>query len=182
MDVRKYITIFLTFSRIGAFTFGGGYSMLPMFQRELVEKKGWLTETEMTDYFSVSQCLPGIIAVNTSVFVGHKQGGRAGGLAAAIGVISPSIVVILVIAAFIAHFSDIAAVKHAFAGIRACVCVLIINTVVKLWKTAIVDKVSLAVFVIVFAVSVFTSFPVAVLIVASGAVGIGIKALRRRAK
>ena len=178
--MRQFIKIFLTFARIGAFTFGGGYSMLPMFQRDLVEKNGWLTETEMTDFFSVSQCLPGIIAVNTSVFVGHKQAGRAGGIAAALGIITPSIAIIMIIAAFITRFSDIPAVQNAFAGIRACVCVLIINTIIKLWKSAIVDKISLLIFAVVFAVSFFTSLPVAVLVVAAGAVGIGIKALRRR--
>jgi len=156
--------------------------MLPMFQRDLVEKKGWLTETEMTDFFSVSQCLPGIIAVNTSVFVGHKQSGHRGGIAAAIGMVFPSVAIILIIAAFITRFSDVPAVQHAFAGIRICVCVLIVNTVAKLWKSAIIDKVSLAIYAAVFAVSVFTAFPVAVLIVAAGIVGIGVMALRRRAK
>ena len=180
--MRQLIKIFLTFARIGVFTFGGGYSMLPMFQRDLVEKNEWLTEAEMTDYFSVSQCLPGIIAVNTSVFIGHKQGGRAGGIAAALGVISPSIIIILIIAAFITRFSDIPVVQHAFAGIRVCVTVLIINTIIKLWKSAIVDKAALAIFAVVFAVSVFTSFPVVILVVAAGSVGIGVKALRRHAK
>ena len=156
--------------------------MLPMFQRDLVEKNGWLTEAEMTDFFSVSQCLPGIIAVNTSVFVGYKQSGRRGGIAAALGMVSPSIAIILIIAAFITRFSDIPAVQHAFAGIRVCVCVLILNTVTKLWKSAIIDKATLAIYAAVFAVSVFTAFPIAVLIVAAGIVGIGIMALRRRAK
>ena len=174
--------IFLAFARIGVFTFGGGYSMLPMFQRDLVEKSGWLTEVELMDYYSVSQCLPGIIAVNTSVFIGHKKAGRAGGVAAAIGVISPSIIIILIIAAFITRFSDIPAVQHAFAGIRVCVTVLIINTIIKLWKNAIVDKTALLIFAVVFGVSVFTSFPVVVLVVAAGSVGIGVKALQRQAK
>ena len=180
--MRLLIKIFLTFARIGVFTFGGGYSMLPMFQRDLVEKNGWLTEAELTDYFSVSQCLPGIIAVNTSVFIGHKRGGRAGGVAAALGVIFPSIAIILIIAAFITRFSDIPAVQHAFSGIRVCVTVLIINTIIKLWKSAIVDKAALIIFAVVFSVSVFTSFPVVLLVVAAGSVGIGVKALRRHAK
>jgi chromate transporter len=180
--MKKFFNIFLIFARIGAFTFGGGYSMLPMFRRDLVEKYGWLTDAEMADYFSVSQCLPGIIAVNTSIFLGHKRGGRAGGIAAALGMVTPSIIIILIIAAFITRFSDIPAVQHAFAGIRACVCVLIINTVIKLWKNAVIDKLSLAIFAAVFAVSVFTSFPVAILVVAAGVIGVGYKALRRRAK
>ena len=178
--MKKYLKIFITFARIGVLTFGGGYSMLPMFQRDLVEKNKWITEKELTDFFSVSQCVPGIIAVNTSIFAGHRYGGRAGGITAALGMISPSIAIILIIAAFITRFSDIPAVQHAFAGIRVCVCVLIINTVIKLWKSAVVDKAALCIFIVVFAVSVFTNFPVAILVVASGVVGIGLMALRRR--
>ena len=180
--MRKYLKIFLTFARIGVFTFGGGYSMLPMFQRDLVEKNGWLTPEELTDYFAVSQCLPGFIAVNTSIFVGYKRSGRLGGITAALGMVFPSIVIILIIAAFISYFSDIPAVQHAFAGIRVCVCALIVNSVIKLWKSAVVDKASLAVFLAVFGVSVFTSLPVAILIVAAGAAGMVIKTFRRRVK
>jgi len=176
--MRELFKIYLTFARIGVFTFGGGYSMVPMFQRDLIEKNGWLDEKELTDYFSISQCLPGIIAVNTSLLIGYKKGGRSGGIAAALGMVSPSIIIILIIASFINRFSDIPAVQHAFAGIRACVCVLIINTTTKLWKSAIVDKISFVIFLVIFLVSYFTSFPVAVLIVAAGVVGIGIKALR----
>ena len=178
----KLIKLFFTFSRIGLFTFGGGYAMLPMFQRDLVEKNGWLTEAEVTDYFSISQCLPGIIAVNTSILAGNKQHGIIGGIVAALGMVSPSIIIILIIAAFISRFSDIAVVQHAFSGIRVCVCVLIINSVIKLWKNAIVDKTSLAIFAAVFAASVFTSLPVAILVLAAGIIGVGAKALRRRAK
>ena len=156
--------------------------MLPMFQRELVEKTGWLTEAELTDYYSISQCIPGIIAVNTATLAGYKCKGRAGGLAAAFGVIFPSIVIILIIAAFISNFSDIPAVQNAFAGIRVCVCVLIVNTVIKLWKHAVVDRISLAIFILIFAASVFTSLPAAVLVVAAGAVGIGFKAIRRQTR
>ena len=177
--MREFFAIFLTFSRIGAFTFGGGYSMLPMFQRDLAEKKGWLTDAEITDYFSVSQCLPGIIAVNTSIFAGHKKAGRMGGIAAALGMIFPSILIILIIAAFITQFSDIPAVQHAFAGIRVCVCILILNSVIKLWKSAVVDRISAVIYAIVFAVSVFISLPVALLIIAAAIAGISIKALRR---
>ena len=176
----QLIKIFCTFAQVGLFTFGGGYSMLPMFQRLLVEKNGWLTESEMTDYFSISQCLPGVIAVNTSLFVGYKQKGRAGGLAAALGVIFPSIAIIIIIAALITRFADYPMVQHAFAGIRVCVCILIINTVVKLRKSAVIDKTSLLIFLCVFAISVFTDISVIILVVAAGIIGIGIKAIRRR--
>lgn len=178
--MRRLVKMFLVFARIGVFTFGGGYSMLPMFRRELVEKRGWLTDGELTDYYSVAQCIPGIIAVNTSTLAGYKQYGRAGGVAAALGMISPSILIILGIAAFISNFAGIPAVQNAFAGIRVCVCVLIINTVIKLWKTAVVDKISLLIFLLVFGVSIFTGLPAAVLVIASGLVGIGFKAIRRK--
>jgi chromate transporter len=177
-EMRSLFKIFLTFSRIGALTFGGGYSMLPMFQRELVEKNKWLSEEELADYYSISQCLPGIIAVNTASLAGYKHKGRAGGIAASLGVIFPSIVIILIIAAFLSNFSDIPIVQHAFAGIRVCVSVLIINTVIKLWKHAVTDKASLVIFIIVFAASLFTGLPTVVLIVAAGAVGIGLMAIR----
>ena len=173
--------MFLVFARIGVFTFGGGYSMLPMFQRELVEKNNWLTQEELTDYYSVSQCIPGIIAVNTSALAGYKQRGRAGSIAAAAGVIAPSILIILIIAAFIANFSDIPAVRNAFTGIRVCVCVLIINTVVKLWKSAVTDKLTLAIFLVVFGVSIFTNFPAALLVVSAGLVGVASGIMEKRA-
>ena len=180
--MRQFIKVFLAFARVGAFTFGGGYSMLPIFQRDLVEKKGWLTAEEMADFYSVSQCLPGIIAVNTSILTGHKRYGGAGGVAAALGIAFPSIAIILVIAAFITRFSEIPIFGHAFAGIRVSVCVLIANSVIKLWKSAIVDKASLLIYATVFGVSVFTSFPVAVLVIAAGVAGVVIKAKRRHSK
>jgi len=176
-----YRKLFLTFAYIGAFTFGGGYSMLPMFQRELVEKNNWLTEEEMTDLFSIGQCLPGIIAVNTAVFVGHKHKGALGGAIAALGVVVPSIVVIMLIAAFLANFADIPAVQRAFIGLRVCVSVLIINAVVKLRKHAIVDLPSILIFITVFLLSMFTSLHVAILVVASGFCGIVISSLRKGA-
>lgn len=172
LRMRPLVKMFLIYARIGVLTFGGGYSMLPMFQRELVEKNGWLTQEELTDYYSVSQCIPGIIAVNTSALAGYRHKGRAGGIAAALGVITPSILIILVIAAFISNFSEIPAVKNAFAGIRVCVCVLIINTVIKLWKNAVTGKITLAIFLAVFCVTIFTSIPAALLVVSAGLVGI----------
>jgi len=169
----------LTFVYIGAVSFGGGYSMLPMFQRELVEKNGWLTEEEMTDIFSVGQCLPGIIAGNTAVFVGYKQKGVAGGTAAVLGAVFPSVVFTLILAAFIANFADIPIVQSAFAGIRVAVSVLIINTVIKLWKQAIADKAAIVIFAVVFIVAVFTSLPAAALVFAAGIAGVAICSFRK---
>ena len=130
--------------------------MLPMLQREVVENKGWATEEELMDYYAVGQCVPGVIAVNTAVFVGSKVKGFAGAVAASLGVISPSIVIIVAIAAFIQSFSDLPVVQNAFAGIRVGVCVLILTSVIKLFKKAVIDKFTFALFAIVFGLSIFT--------------------------
>jgi len=150
-----YLDLFLTFARIGACTFGGGYAMLPILQREVVEKKGWCTEEELADYFAIGQCTPGVIAVNTATFVGAKQKGRNGGITATLGMVFPSIVIITVIAAFLRSFAHIAAVQHAFAGVRAAVVALIASSVLKLGKTTVKDIPSAGIFVLVLLLSVF---------------------------
>jgi len=131
--------LFLTFARVGVCTFGGGYAMLPILQRELVENKGWATEDELADYYAVGQCTPGIIAVNTSTFVGRKQAGLAGGAAATLGLVFPSVVIIMVIAAFLQNFMDLPWVVHAFNGVRAGVVALIASSVIKLFKNSVID-------------------------------------------
>jgi len=177
-----YLKLLFSFSYIGVFTFGGGYSMLPMFQRVLVEKNKWLAEEELTDLFSISQCLPGIIAANTAVFVGYKQKGILGGIAAALGVALPSLIIILAIAASLSHFTDIPIVQKAFTGLRVCVSVLIINVVIKLRKHSVIDIASALVFAAVFLVSVFKLLPIAFIVVLAGLCGIIITMLRGKAK
>ena len=170
------LDLFCTFFRIGAFTFGGGYAMLPMLQREIVEKKRWSTEEDILDYFAVGQCTPGIIAVNTATFVGYKKRGATGGVAATLGVVAPSVLIITIIAALLSNFAEIAAVQHAFAGIRVAVCVLILNSVVKLMKTSVTDALTLCVFLAVFACSAFIKGVSPVLIVlAAGLLGIVVR-------
>ncbi len=133
------IDLFLTFARIGVCTFGGGYAMLPILQRELVENKTWATETELADYYAVGQCTPGIIAVNTATFVGRSQAGIAGGVVATLGLVFPSIAIIMVIAAFLQNFMHLEFVIHAFNGVRAGVVALIASSVIKLFKNAVMD-------------------------------------------
>lgn len=173
--MKTILQLFLAFAKIGAVTFGGGYAMLPILQRDIVEKNGWATEDEIMDYFAIGQCTPGIIAVNTATFVGYKQKGILGGIAATLGVVFPSIVIITIIAAFITNFADLAVVKHAFSGIRVCVCVLILNAVVKLAKGALIDKWTAILFALVFLVSVFSDISAAILVVAAGFIGYVIK-------
>ena len=133
--MRELWELYKSFFTIGALTFGGGYAMLPMLERELVEKHHWVTQEEILNYFAIGQCTPGIIAVNTATFVGYKRRKVAGGVAATLGVISPSLVIIVVIAMLLSNFMDIAWVQHAFAGIRVAVCALILSSVVKLFKS-----------------------------------------------
>lgn len=137
--LKKYAELFFTFAKVGVCTFGGGYAMLPILQRELVENKHWASEEELADYYAVGQCTPGVIAVNTATFVGSKLCGTAGGVIATLGVVSPSILIILVIAAFLQNFMEIQWVVHAFNGIRAGVVALILTSVLRLYKNSVID-------------------------------------------
>lgn len=135
-----YLDLFLTFAKIGGLTFGGGYAMFPILQREVVENRHWATEEDLADYYAIGQCTPGVIAVNTATFIGDRLKGKLGGIVATLGVVAPSFVIITVIAAFLKNFADIEWVKHAFAGIRVVVTVLVLNTVIKLFKSNVLKK------------------------------------------
>ena len=151
----KLLSLFLSFAKVGVMTFGGGYAMIPILEREIVENRKWSSSEELMDYYAVGQCTPGVIAVNTATFIGYKVAGPAGGVAATLGVVFPSVVIICLIAGILTNFADIPAVKSAFTAIRVCVCVLIFNAVVKLWKGAVKDKAGLVLFLIVFVLSLF---------------------------
>ncbi len=167
--------LFWTFARIGAMTFGGGYAMLPILQREVVENKGWATEEELMDYFAIGQCTPGIIAVNTATFVGQKLGGIGCSIAATLGLVFPSLVIISALAGVIEAFSHLAWVQHAFGGIRICVCVLILNAVVKLYKKAVVDKATFLIFLLVALGSTFMDLSPVVYVCVAAIFGIVLK-------
>ena len=164
--------LFVSFARVGVLTFGGGYAMIPMLEREIVDRRGWATSEELMDYYAVGQCTPGVIAVNTATFIGYKTAGNLGGIVATLGVVFPSLLIITVIAGIIQNFSDIPAVKSAFAGIRVCVCVLIFNSVVKLWKGAVKDKATLVLCLLVFGLSVFFPISPVVFVLFCAAAGI----------
>ena len=151
----KLLSLFLSFAKVGVMTFGGGYAMIPILEREIVENRKWASSEELMDYYAVGQCTPGVIAVNTATFIGYKVAGPAGGVAATLGVVFPSVLIICLIAGILTNFADIPAVKSAFTAIRVCVCVLIFNAVVKLWKGAVKDKAGLVLFLIVFVLSLF---------------------------
>jgi len=170
--MKQLFELFLAFARVGVMTFGGGYAMIPILEREIVDRHGWASEEELMDYYAVGQCTPGVIAVNTATFIGYKVAGTIGGIVATLGVVFPSVVIITVIAGILTSFADVPAVKSAFAGIRVCVCVLIFNAVLKLWKKAVVDKASLILFLGVFLLSVFFDISPIVFVVFCAVAGI----------
>ena len=175
--LKELLSLFLTFAKVGVMTFGGGYAMLPILQREVVENKGWATDEELTDYFAIGQCTPGVIAVNTATFIGQKRRGIIGGIAATLGVVFPSLIIIAALAGVIDAFSHLAWVQHAFAGIRVCVCVLIFNAVLKLWKGAVKDVWGLVIFLVILALSVFTKLSPIIYVLAAAVAGLLIKNL-----
>lgn len=156
--MSKLAQLFFTFAKVGVCTFGGGYAMLPILQRELVDNRGWATEEELADYYAVGQCTPGVIAVNTATFVGNSQAGTVGGVVATLGVVFPSIVIILVIAAFLSNFMHIQWVIHAFNGVRAGVVALILSSVIKLFRGAVTDWPTRAIYLVVLALSAVSAF------------------------
>lgn len=164
--------LFLTFAKMGSITFGGGYAMLPILEREVIEKKHWCSEEELMDYYAIGQCTPGIIAVNTATFIGKKQRGIPGAVIATIGVVTPSVILITLIAGLINRFSDILWVKRAFAGIRVCVCVLIFNAVLKLGKKGLIDLPTVIIFFVVFLGSVFLDLSPVIFVLLAAAAGI----------
>lgn len=172
--MKELLELFVSFMKIGAFTFGGGYAMLPMFQKELIESRSWITDEELMDYYAISQCTPGVIAVNTATFVGHKVRGVWGAIVATLGVIFPSIVIITLIFSVLAQFSNSQIVMHAFGGIRACVCALILSSIIKIGKKGIVDKLTLGVFIVATLFSLFVDLPVVIIVIAFGLLGFGL--------
>lgn len=171
--------LFIAFVKIGGFTFGGGYAMLPMLQKEIVEKKNWATSDDLMDYFAIGQCTPGVIAVNTATFVGYKIKGIIGGIVATFGVIFPSLVIITVIAAFLQNFQDYVYVQYAFGGIRAAVVALILSSVIKISKKSVVDIATGIIFAVVTILSIFTDLSPAIFVVVAGICGIIIKGCRK---
>lgn len=178
--MKELLEMFISFAKVGAVTFGGGYAMLPILQREIVDNKHWATEDELLDYYAIGQCTPGVIAANTATFIGYRKKGIVGGITATLGVVTPSIILIMIIAAFVQNFADLDLVKYAFCGIRVCVSVLIANAVINLWKKAVVDKFTLAVFIVVLGLAAFTDIPVVSLVVLSGIAGAVYKLIKNK--
>ncbi len=180
--MKELLSLFFTFAKIGVMTFGGGYAMLPILQREVCEKKAWATDEELMDYFAIGQCTPGVIAVNTATFIGQKRKGILGGILATLGVVFPSLVIISLLAGVIEAFSHLEFVQHAFGGIRICVCVLIANAVVKLSKKSVIDWKTIIIFSGVTLASLFTDLSPVIFVLIAAVLGIAIKLVEGRAK
>ena len=171
--------LFAVFFKMGSFTFGGGYAMLPIIQEEIVNKRNWATDEEILDYYAIGQSTPGIIAVNTATFIGYNQLGIIGGIVATLGVVSPSIILITIIATFFKNFQDYTLVQHAFAGIRVVVAALILNAVIKMYKDSVKDWLGIVLFISSFLFLVFLDITPIVIIISSAIIGIiGIKMIK----
>ncbi|MBP9022588.1 MAG: chromate transporter [Spirochaetes bacterium] len=172
------IKLFFLFSKIGLFSIGGGYVMLPMMRRELVEKRGWLNDQELLDYYALSQAVPGIIATNTSTFVGFKRAGFAGAFSATAGMIFPSLVVIIAIAVFFTSMQENIIVQKAFTGIRIAVAALLVITVKDLYQKSVHSLLSGILVFTAFALIVFAGIsPVPVILAGVICALIGTKAI-----
>jgi chromate transporter len=157
---------------MGSFTFGGGYAMLPIIQEEIVNKRNWATDKEILDYYAIGQSTPGIIAVNTATFIGYRQKGILGGIFATLGIVSPSIVIITIIATFFNNFQDYAIVQNAFGGIRVVVAALILNAVLKMYKDSVKDWTGIILFTASFLVLLLMDITPIIVIVVSAIAGI----------
>jgi chromate transporter len=172
MDTKKMIKLFSVFFKIGAFTFGGGYAILPVIQKEVVDKNKWLSEEEVLDVFAISQSIPGVISINSAIYIGRKVAGIPGAVSSALGMILPSFIVILAIAPLIINLRDNEIVGRFFTGIRASATALILLAAVKMVKAAIGEKWGIAVAAASFVLVVFFDVHAVWVIVGGAACGI----------
>jgi len=151
--MRGYLAILWAFLRVGLFTFGGGYAMVPIVERELIKKRNWVSMDEVMEYYTIAQITPGLIGVNLSTFVGNKQGGILGGILATMGFVFPGVTALLVLALLIGNVAENPLVGHAFAGVRIAVGALILDTVLKMLKGVFKDRAALVIYLTVLALS-----------------------------
>ena len=168
----RALTLFLPFFKIGAFPFGGGYAMLPLIQREIVEKRKWITNDDILEVVAIAESTPGPIAVNSATFVGYRTGGFSGALLATLGVVLPSFAVILAISFVLREFESLKAVQYAFSGIRAGVLALVLKALWSMYKQSPKNAVSYALMAIAFVLVAFLGADVLPVIIGCAAVGL----------
>lgn len=177
--LKELFSFYMIFFRMSAVTFGGGYAMLPILRREFVDNLGWMDEETIMDYYALSQSLPGLIAVNVSVFIGYRYKGVLGAVVAALGMVSPCILIITAIALFLSGFRDNIFVQRALGGVSVCVVALILQTVLGLWKKGVKDKLGIVIFAVIFGLSLLTDISPVVLVIGCGVVGVVAGSLRK---
>ncbi len=177
--MRLWVDLFFSFAKIGLLTFGGGLAMLPMLKHELVTKREWVTEDEILDFYAIGQCTPGIIAVNVATFIGYKKGNILGGIIATLGMIAPSVVIILILASLLTNFMSYPIVASALVGIRGVVCALLLHTVILLTRKSVTDIFCLLVFLSVLILEFFFGIPSVLIVVCAGGFGILVNARKK---
>jgi chromate transporter len=173
-------TIFWTFFKISPVTFGGGYVMIPLLERELVEKKKFVKSEEITDLFAVSESVPGSIAVNTGTFIGYRLAGIPGAIAAMAGAVLPTFVILLAFAILFFEYRDHPLVQAAFLGIRPTIVALIIYAGYKIGKTAVVDKITLVIVLLTTSIMLYSHIHPILTIILGGLLGIVIGVIKKR--
>lgn len=169
--MKELLELFTIFFKIGGFTFGGGYAMIPIMQKEIVDNRGWATNEEILDYFAIGQCTPGVIAVNTATFIGYKRKGALGGIFATLGLVSPSLLIISIISKFMEQFQTYEVVQHAFRGIQVVVVALILNVAIDMAKQTIKDKLGIVICILAFLVIAVLRISPIIVVLISGVVG-----------
>ena len=172
MRLKNSLKLFLVFFRIGAFTFGGGYAMLPLIARELSEKNDWIKQDEIVDIVAVSQSMPGVLAINMATFTGYKIAGIAGAIASTLGVVLPSFIIISALSFFYVQFKDNRYVSYAFDGINAVVVFLILSSFYGLSKKAVKKAFGAVILIISCALVLFRLVDAVIVIIAAGVIGV----------
>ena len=180
--MKKLWELYVTFLRVGGLTFGGGMAMLPMLKKEVIEKKGWTNEEELLDIYAIGQCTPGIIAVNTSTYIGYEQAGIIGAVCGTLGMVTPSLIIITLIATILNRFIAEPIVVHALSGIRVAVCAMMLNTVISLARAGIKDKLGVLLFLAGFFLATFSPIPTIVLVVCAAVIGICVNIRKEKAE
>lgn len=170
--LKKLLSVFWVFFRIGAFTFGGGYAMIPLIQKETVENKKWITDDDILEIIAIAESTPGPIAINSSTFVGYRVAGFWGAFFGTLGTVLPSFTIILIISFVLKEFKDLEVVQFAFQGIRAGVLALIIKALWAMYKKAPKDIISYIVMALSFILAAFTNINVLYIIIACAVLGL----------
>jgi chromate transporter len=177
-SIKHILEIFFVFAKMGCITFGGGYVLLPIIERELIQKKGWTSTDEVLQYYTIAQVTPGIIAVNISTFIGYKRAKVAGGIAATLGFTMPSVTMIVLVSLLLKNFANLEIAQHCFNGVKLAVGALILDTVWKLVKnlvkkerTLLKNSISLVIFIISFLMSVIFNTNPVIIVLCAGLAG-----------